>query len=121
MRVSQTTRVGVALVFRCLGFEAGALGWGGHNRRHRRRSAPMFANERLRSNPAGIPAISRWLSGSDTTGSDTTGFNGIKTSHPEGVTECGPEKRAVPSGIPCRDAWILSGDVPGMSRRSIPG
>ena len=78
-----------------------------------------FRLKSRRLNPGGIIAISRWLSVSDTTGN-----NEIKTSHPEGVTECGRKKRTVPSGIPAGCADFVggcSGDVPGMSLRSIPG
>ena len=52
--------------------------------------------------------------------SDTTGIDGIKTSHPEGVIECGPEKRAVPSGIPAgmrRFCWGYSGYVAALNPR----
>ena len=52
--------------------------------------------------------------------SDTTGIDGIKTSHPEGVTECGREKRVVPSGIPAGMqgfCWGTSGDVAALNPR----
>ena len=46
--------------------------------------------------------------------SDTTGFDGMKSSHPEGVTECGQKTRTVLTGIPSWDAWLLWGMFRGF-------
>ena len=69
-----------------------------------------FRLKSRRLNPGGIIAISRWLSVSDTTGN-----NEIKTSHPQGVTECGRKKRTVPSGIPAGMRGFCGGMFRGCS------